>query len=56
MLSELRCINEELERIKERLASDLQDSSKTLSELRYINEKLEDKVNSPTSDLERANT
>lgn len=46
---------DELEKEKERLASDLQDSSKTLSELRSINEKLEDKVKSLTSGLERSN-
>ncbi|XP_022858736.1 girdin-like [Olea europaea var. sylvestris] len=47
---------DELERKKERLAGDLQDSSKNLSELRCVNEKLEVKVRTLTSDLEKSNT
>lgn len=47
---------DELEREKERLIGDLQDSTNNLNELRCVNEKLEDKVKTLTSDLERSNT
>lgn len=39
--------------LKERLAGDLQDSSKNLNELRCVNEKLEVKVRTLTSSLEQ---
>ncbi|XP_022891922.1 uncharacterized protein LOC111406778 [Olea europaea var. sylvestris] len=46
---------DELEREKERLASNLQDSLKSGSELKCINEKLEDKVKTLASELEKSN-
>ncbi|XP_022862077.1 uncharacterized protein LOC111382364 [Olea europaea var. sylvestris] len=46
---------DELEREKEKLASNLQDSLKSGSELKCVNEKLEDKIKTLTIELEKSN-
>ncbi|XP_022867779.1 uncharacterized protein LOC111387454, partial [Olea europaea var. sylvestris] len=46
---------DELEREKERHASNLQNSLKSVSELKCVNEKFEDKVKTLTSELEKSN-
>lgn len=46
---------DELEREKEKLASNLQESLKNGSELKCVNEKLDDKIKTLTSELEKSN-